>query len=114
MKVLAIVQARMGSTRLPDKVMRKVGGVTVIELLLTRLSESNAINQIVVATSIDSANDPLVQHVNGLGYETFQGSEQDVLDRFYFAAKQFDADIVIRITGDCPLTDPILVDDQWC
>jgi glutamate-1-semialdehyde 2,1-aminomutase len=111
MKVLAIVQARMGSTRLPDKVMRKVGGVTVIELLLTRLSESNAINQIVVATSIDSANDPLVQHVNGLGYETFQGSEQDVLDRFYFAAKQFDADIVIRITGDCPLTDPILVDE---
>ena len=89
MKVLAIVQARMGSTRLPDKVMRKVDGITVIELLLTRLSESKAIDQIVVATSIDKANDPLVQHVNGLGYETFQGSEQDVLDRFYYAAKHF-------------------------
>ena len=111
MKVLAIVQARMGSTRLPDKVMRKVDGVTLIELLLTRLSESKAIDQIVVATSIDSANDPLVQHVNDLGYETFQGSEQDVLDRFYFAAKQFAGDIVIRITGDCPLTDPLLVDE---
>ena len=111
MKVLAIVQARMGSTRLPDKVMRKVDGVTLIELLLTRLSESKAIDQIVVATSIDSRNDPLVQHVNGLGYETFQGSEQDVHDRFYFAAKQFAGDIVIRITGDCPLTDPLLVDE---
>ena len=111
MKVLAIVQARMGSTRLPDKVMRKVDGVTLIGLLLTRLSESKAIDQIVVATSIDSANDPLVRHVNDLGYETFQGSEQDVLDRFYFAAKQFAGDIVIRITGDCPLTDPLLVDE---
>ena len=111
MKVLAIVQARMGSTRLPDKVMRKVDGITVIELLLTRLSESKAIDQIVVATSIDKANDPLVQHVNGLGYETFQGSEQDVLDRFYFAAKQFAGDIVIRITGDCPLTDHLLTDE---
>ena len=111
MKVLAIVQARMGSTRLPDKVMRKVDGVTLIELLLTRLSESKAIDQIVVATSIDSRNDPLVQHVNGLGYETFQGSEQDVLDRFYFAAKQFAGDTIVRITGDCPLTDPLLVDE---
>ena len=111
MKVLAIVQARMGSTRLPDKVMRKVDGITVIELLLTRLSESKAIDQIVVATSIDKANDPLVQHVNDLGYETFQGSEQDVLDRFYFTAKRFAGDIVIRITGDCPLTDPLLVDE---
>ena len=111
MKVLAIVQARMGSTRLPDKVMRKVDGVTLIELLLTRLSESKVIDQIVVATSIDSRNNPLVKHVNGLGYETFQGSEQDVLDRFYFAAKQFAGDTIVRITGDCPLTDPLLVDE---
>ena len=111
MKVLAIVQARMGSTRLPDKVMRKVDGVTLIELLLTRLSESKAIDQIVVATSIDSRNNPLVKHVNGLGYETFQGSEQDVLDRFYIAAKQFAGDTIVRITGDCPLTDPLLVDE---
>ena len=111
MKVLAIVQARMGSTRLPDKVMLKVGGVTLIELLLTRLSESKAIDQIVVATSIDSRNDPLVQHVNSLGYKTFQGSEQDVLNRFYLAAKKFAGDIIIRITGDCPLTDPHLVEE---
>jgi glutamate-1-semialdehyde 2,1-aminomutase len=91
--------------------MCKVDGVTLIELLLARLSESNAIDQIVVATSSDSRNDPLVQHVNNLGYKTFQGSELDVLERFYFAAKQFTGDIIIRITGDCPLTDPRLVEE---
>jgi glutamate-1-semialdehyde 2,1-aminomutase len=101
----------MGSTRLPDKVMRKIDGVTLIELLLTRLSQSKSIDQIVVATSIESTNDPLVKHVNSLGYKTFQGSEQDVLDRYYFAAKQFAGDVIIRITGDCPLTDPRLVEE---
>ena len=111
MKVLALVQARMGSTRLPNKVMREVGGIPLIELLLTRLSQSKAINQIVVATSIDSRNLPLVNHVSSLGYQSFQGSEQDVLERFYLAARQFAGDIIIRITGDCPLIDPQLVDE---
>ena len=74
MKVLAIVQARMGSTRLPNKVMREVGGISLIELLLTRLSQSTAIDQIVLATSIDPKNIPLVQHVESLGYQSFQGS----------------------------------------
>ena len=111
MKVLALVQARMGSTRLPNKVMREVGGIPLIELLLTRLSQSKAINQIVVATSIDAKNLPLVNHVSSLGYQSFQGSEQDVLERFYLAARQFAGDIIIRITGDCPLIDPKLVDE---
>ena len=111
MKVLALVQARMGSTRLPNKVMREVGGIPLIELLLTRLSQSKAINQIVVTTSIDSKNLPLVNLVSSLGYQSFQGSEQDVLERFYLAARQFAGDIIIRITGDCPLIDPQLVDE---
>jgi len=101
-KVLAIVQARMGSTRLPNKVMREVDGIPLIELLLTRLSQSKAIDQIVLATSTDPKNNPLVQHVESLGYQSFQGSENDVLERFFFAAKQFAGDIIIRITGDCP------------
>ena len=111
MKVLALVQARMGSARLPNKVMREVGGIPLIELLLTRLSQSKTINQIVVATSIDAKNLPLVNHVSSLWYQSFQGSEQDVLERFYFAAQQFVGDIIIRITGDCPLIDPQLVDE---
>jgi glutamate-1-semialdehyde 2,1-aminomutase len=111
MKVLAIVQARMGSTRLPNKVMREVAGISLIELLLTRLSQSKSIDQIVVATSTDSINSPLVNHVASLGYQSFQGSENDVLERFYLAAQQFAGDIIIRITGDCPLIDPQLVED---
>jgi glutamate-1-semialdehyde 2,1-aminomutase len=111
MKVLAIVQARMGSTRLPNKVMREVAGISLIELLLTRLSQSKSIDQIVVATSTDSKNTPLVNHVASLGYQSFQGSENDVLERFYLAAQQFAGDIIIRITGDCPLIDPQLVED---
>ena len=111
MKVLAIVQARMGSTRLPNKVMREVDGIPLIELLLARLSHSSEIDQIVLATSIDSRNIPLVNHVTSLGYQSFQGSENDVLERFYFAAQQFSGDIIIRITGDCPLIDPQLVDE---
>jgi len=110
-KVLAVVQARMGSTRLPNKVMREVDGIPLIELLLTRLSQSKEIDQIVLATSLDPRNNPLVQHVESLGYQSFQGSENDVLERFFLAAKQFAGDIIIRITGDCPLIDPQLVDE---
>jgi glutamate-1-semialdehyde 2,1-aminomutase len=110
MKVVAIVQARMGSTRLPNKVMKLIGGVPMIELLLARLANSKQIHQIVVATSTDQRNSPLVQHVEKLGYVCVQGSEEDVLDRYLIAARQVNADIVVRITGDCPLVDPALVD----
>ncbi|HEY7985303.1 MAG TPA: aminotransferase class III-fold pyridoxal phosphate-dependent enzyme [Methylophilaceae bacterium] len=111
MKVVALVQARMGSTRLPNKVMKPIQGVPMIELLLSRLSRSQEIDQIVVATSVDSRNDPLVAHVNKLGYACEQGSENDVLDRFIQAAALHQADVVVRITGDCPLVDAALVDE---
>jgi glutamate-1-semialdehyde 2,1-aminomutase len=110
-KTVAIVQARMGSTRLPNKVMKSIGGAPMIEVLLARLDRSEEINEIVVATSTDPRNQPLVAHVNGLGYKCFQGSENDVLDRYLQAAKSAEADIVVRITGDCPLVDPVLVDE---
>ena len=111
MKIIAIVQARMGSTRLPNKVMKTIGGVPMIELLLSRLSKAKEISQIIVATSIDERNKPLVDHVRKLGYTCEQGSENDVLDRYVQAAKKHHADVVVRITGDCPLVDPELVDD---
>lgn len=111
MKIVAIVQARMGSTRLPNKVMKPIGGVPMIELLLSRLSKSKEVNQIIVATSIDERNKPLVEHVRKLGYTCEQGSENDVLDRFVQAARAQQADVVVRITGDCPLVDPALVDE---
>ena len=109
MKVVALVQARMGSTRLPNKVMKPINGVPMIELLLSRLSNSRRIDEIVLATSVDRRNDPLAAHVRSLGYACEQGSENDVLDRYVQASKH-DADVVVRITGDCPLVDPELVD----
>lgn len=110
MKVVAIVQARMGSTRLPNKVMKPIGGVPMIELLMARLAKSKHIDQIVLATSTDERNTPLVDHVEKLGYTCVRGSESDVLDRYLVAARQAQADVVVRITGDCPLIDPALVD----
>lgn len=110
MKTVAIVQARMGSTRLPEKVMKRIGGVPMIELLLTRLSKSVELDQIVVATSVDERNQPLAAHVRNLGYTCEVGSELDVLDRYLQAARANDAEVIVRITGDCPLVDPALVD----
>ncbi|MDC0063080.1 aminotransferase class III-fold pyridoxal phosphate-dependent enzyme [Candidatus Puniceispirillum sp.] len=110
MKVVAIVQARMGSTRLPNKVVKKIGGVPMIELLLSRLSRAKEIDQIVVATSLDVKNQSLAEHVEKLGYLCVRGSENDVLQRYLDAAHASKANIVVRVTGDCPLIDPVLVD----
>ena len=110
-KIVAIVQARMGSTRLPEKVMKIINGATVIELLLARLSKSQLIDMVVVATSEDKKNRRLVDHVRQLGFKCEQGSENDVLERFHQTAEKHNADIIVRITGDCPLLDPQLVDD---
>jgi glutamate-1-semialdehyde 2,1-aminomutase len=111
MKVIALVQARMGSTRLPNKVMKPIGGVPMIELLLSRLSQAKEVDQIVVATSVDVRNQPLIEHVQNLGYACEHGSENDVLDRYVRAARAHQADVLVRITGDCPLVDPYLVDE---
>ncbi len=111
MKTIAIVQARMGSTRLPGKVLMPIGGVPIIELLLARLARSTEVDRIVVATSVDPLNDPLADHVRALGHVCERGSELDVLDRFVQAIRANPADIVVRITGDCPLVDPALVDE---
>ena len=100
----------MGSVRLPQKVLKKISDKTIIELLLMRLSKSNELDEIIVATSENSENDMLVKHVESLGFKCTQGSEKDVLNRFYESAKSLDADIIVRITGDCPLVDPDIVD----
>ncbi|MDF3820176.1 aminotransferase class III-fold pyridoxal phosphate-dependent enzyme [Leptospira sp. 96542] len=110
MKVLAIVQARMGSTRFPGKVMEPILGIPMINLLIDRLKLSKRIDQIIVATSSSSLNDPLEQNLKLSDIGCFRGSENDVLNRFYSAANHFNADVVVRITGDCPLVDAQLVD----
>jgi glutamate-1-semialdehyde 2,1-aminomutase len=109
--VLAIVQARMASTRLPGKVLKEVNETTLIEILLHRLSQSKLINKIVLATGVNKENDILANRVEGLGYDVFRGSEKDVLGRYYQAAKLHNPETIVRITGDCPLVDSNVVDE---
>ena len=108
--VLAIVQARMGSTRFPGKVLKEVNGKSLIEILFTRLGKSKIIDKIILATSTNVENNFLAETVEKLGFDVFRGSENDVLDRYYQAAREYNSEVVVRITGDCPIIDPRLVD----
>ena len=110
MKIVAIVQARMGSGRLPGKVLKSVNDFTIIELILARLQMSKRIDEIIVATSDSLNNKPLIEKLESLNIPWMQGPEHDVLDRYMMAAKISSADVIVRITGDCPFIDPIIVD----
>ena len=110
MKIVAIIQARMGSTRLPGKVLKELIGKPAIEILLARLERSELINEICLATSHEKENDILCYTVEKLGYRVVRGSENNVLQRFCDAAEATSADVIVRITGDCPVIDPRLVD----
>ena len=112
MKIVAIVQARLGSKRLPNKVLAPIGDTPLIEFLLNRLSKSDHISEIVLATSTNEINDQLASVVENLGYRVVRGSENDVLQRYVDTAKATNADVVVRITGDCPFVDPQLVDQM--
>ena len=107
---IAIVQARMDSKRFPKKVLKKINGKTVIEILLTRLQKSRKVKKIILATAKKKVNDLLVKHVNKLGFEVYRGSSENVLSRYYNLSQQTKAKYIVRITGDCPLVDPRLVD----
>ena len=111
MKVVAIVQARTGSVRLPQKVLKPILSKPMIELLLMRLSHSHELDEITVATSEEKQDDKLETLVKSLGFKCTRGSEKDVLSRFYKSAKSSEADVIVRITGDCPLIDSGLVDE---
>jgi glutamate-1-semialdehyde 2,1-aminomutase len=100
----------MGSVRFPGKVMGPVCGTPLIGLLLARLALARRVDQIVLATSEAKLNEPLARYVGECGYLVVRGSEDDVLDRYYRAAKQVGADVLVRITGDCPLVDATIVD----
>jgi spore coat polysaccharide biosynthesis protein SpsF len=108
---LAILQARMSSTRLPGKVMAPVLDEPMIGRQLERLSRAARLQRIVVATSQDPSDDPLAAYCEGLGYPVFRGSLDDVLGRFMGALDAFsEADTVVRLTADCPLADPAVID----
>lgn len=110
MKVLLITQARIGSTRLPGKVLLPLGEETLLSVHLKRLSECTTVNQIVVATTFEDGVDRLIDICEESEVDYYQGSLEDVLDRFYKAAIQYRPDWVVRVTSDCPLLDPRVVD----
>lgn len=110
MRTVAIVQARMGSTRLPGKVLLDLAGEPMLSRVLARLARARTLDKVVVATTVEPADDPLVTWCERAGWTVYRGSEADVLDRYHQVANREWADIVVRVTSDCPMIDPSLVD----
>src|SRR5581483_2990380 len=121
LRSVAIIQARMGSTRLPGKVLRDLAGEPMLSRVVERTRQARSLDEIVVATSDLEADDRIESLCNERRWAFYRGSEKDVLSCYYEAAKEFEADIVVRVTSDCPLIDPALIDDhverlkaRWC
>lgn len=110
MKIGAIIQTRMGSSRLPGKVMVDIEGKTVISHVIERVKQSKRIDEVIIATTTLSQDDIIVDQAEKNGVQWFRGSEDDVLSRYYGAAKERGLDIIVRITSDCPLIDPFIID----
>lgn len=110
MSTVVIVQSRMGSTRLPGKVMMPLAGKPILSRLLERLDRMKVPHRTVVATTTSAADDILANFCAEHGVDCFRGSEEDVLSRYFAAAQQFGADLIVRVTADCPLLDPAVID----
>lgn len=111
MNIIAITQARSSSTRLPNKVLKKINGKTLLEIHLGRIQQSKRINELIVATTLNKADDDIICICNKLNISYYRGSEFDVLDRFYQSLLGKNASYVVRLTSDCPLIDPVLIDE---
>lgn len=110
MRRVAVIQARMGSTRLPGKVLADIGGETMLGRVVARARRASTLDEVVVATSTLPEDEAVAREAVRLGAPVFRGDEQDVLDRYHGAAREFRADVVVRITADCPLVEPEVVD----
>lgn len=109
-KVVATIEARMTSTRLPGKVLLEIGGKPALAYMINRIKRSRLVDDIVVATTVNDSDDPIIDLCNKLGCKYFRGSEEDVLLRVLEAAKSVNADIIVELTGDCPFIDPDIID----
>ena len=108
-KIVAIIQARCGSTRLPSKVLKALAGQPMLAHVVNRAKLAETINDVIIATTRQTADDDIVQLCRNRGWSYFRGSEEDVLDRYYQAALKYQALVIIRITADCPLIDPRVI-----
>lgn len=109
--ITAIIQARMGSTRLPGKVLKEIDGISLLEYQIKRVNKSQLLDKIIVATTIARQDDAIVTLCEKNKIEYFRGSEIDCLARYYQCAKKYNADVIVRLTADCPLSDPHIVDN---
>ena len=109
-RCVVIIQARLGSSRLPGKVLLPLGKTNALGLVLERVKKSKQISEIVIATTNNKGDDALHEEATKLGVSVFRGHEHDVLDRFYWAALESRADVIVRLTADCPLIDGQLID----
>lgn len=110
-KYLCIIQARVSSSRLPSKVMLDLSGKTLLQRVIESVKLSKYITKVVVSTSSLKADDIIVEKLNQLGIESYRGSIDNVLERFFFTAKEFNAKNIVRVTGDNPLTEASLIDN---
>jgi len=109
-KIVATIEARMTSSRLPGKVLMKVLGKPILYYLVERLKQVSLLDDIVLATTTNSDDDSLVKFANNEGIQSYRGSEDDVMGRVIGAAESVDADLIVEITGDCPIIDPSIVE----
>jgi spore coat polysaccharide biosynthesis protein SpsF len=110
-KVVAIIQGRMSSTRLPGKILADISGQPMLSRVMIRASRATTLDQIIFATTTDASDDPVAEYCDLAGLDYTRGSLFDVLDRYYQTASQFKADVVVRITADCPVIDSELIDN---
>ncbi|HEX9018312.1 MAG TPA: glycosyltransferase family protein [Anaerolineaceae bacterium] len=110
MRTIAIIQARMSSSRLPGKVLLDIAGKPMLVRVVERARRAQTVDEVLIATTTDPADNPIEDLCRAEGYAIYRGSMFDVLDRFYQAARQAAADVIVRITADCPLIDPAVID----
>ncbi|MGO9114470.1 MAG: cytidylyltransferase domain-containing protein [Thermoguttaceae bacterium] len=110
MNIVAIVQARMGSTRLPGKAFLDLAGEPMLARVMARCQRAKTLKRTIVATTTEPADDVLCDLCTARGWPFYRGSQDDVLDRYYQTAKLHDVDVVVRITSDCPVIDPDVID----
>lgn len=110
MRIIAVTQARLGSTRLPGKILKEIDGTTLLGLHIQRILKSKKIGELVIATTISPEDDAITKFADEKKLRSYRGSVNDVLDRFYQAVKNQNADYVVRLTSDCPLIDATLID----
>jgi spore coat polysaccharide biosynthesis protein SpsF len=108
--ITAIIQARMGSSRLPKKVLMKIGNHVMLKYMVDRVQKSKLIDKVVVATSLNKLDDEIENFCLSNKINCFRGSENDVLDRYYMAAKEYNSTTIVRLTADCPLIDSKIID----